>query len=104
MYDDPKESDWKTFRKIVPELRERYLRQRNPELIKILEDDDLTPTEAFWTVEERIEKEAKILRKCLDGHSRSKMVRFMRTMYAHQMLTKEDLEPFSEEVRECILD
>lgn len=41
MSDKPKESDWKTFRKLVPELRERYLRQRNAELNAILHDESL---------------------------------------------------------------
>lgn len=29
MSGNPKESDWKTFRKIVPDLRERYLKKKN---------------------------------------------------------------------------
>jgi hypothetical protein len=32
----PLESDWKTFRKRVPEWRERYLMEKNREIIAIL--------------------------------------------------------------------
>ena len=99
MFGKPKESDWKTFRKIVPELRERYLRQRNAELIANLQDESLTPTDRFWNVEERVRKEAKILRDCLDGHSRSQMVMFMIAMRRYGMLSDEDLKQFSAELQ-----
>ena len=95
----PIESDWKTFSKMVPELRERYLREKNAELIAILQAPDKTSTEQFWDAEEHCRKEAKILRYCLIGHSRSKMYLFMGSMLKYGMLRKEDLEPFSEELR-----
>jgi hypothetical protein len=99
-HDRPSESDWKKFRTIVPELRERYLRERNSELGAILRDESSTPTNQFWAASERIEEIGKILRMCLDGHSRSKMVYYLMAMYRHQMLTEEDLDGFSEEVLE----
>jgi len=98
-HDRPSESDWKKFRAIVPELRERYLRERNSELSAILRDESSTPTTQFWTASERIEEIGKILRSCLDGHSRSTMMNYLMIMYRHQMLTEEDLDGFSEEVR-----
>ena len=99
-HDQPGESDWKKFRTIVPELRERYLRERNSEMSAILQDESLTPTDQFWTASDRIEEIRKILRSCLDGHSRSKMMNFLAIMYRHQMLTESDLEGFSEEILE----
>jgi hypothetical protein len=98
--DQPSESDWKKFRTIVPGLRERYLRERNSELSAILQDESLTPTNQFWTASDRIEEIRKILRSCLDGHSRSKMMNFLAIMYRHQMLTESDLNAFSEEILE----
>ena len=71
--DKPKESDGKTFRKIVPDLRERYLRQKNEEINHLLLEKGRTPTERFWAADERLEKEARIRIDGLDGHSRSKM-------------------------------
>ena len=97
-HDQPSESDWKKFRAIVPELRERYLRERNSELRAILQDESLTPTNQFWAASDRIEEIRKILRSCLDGHSRSKMMNFLAIMYRHQMLTESDLDGFSEEI------
>ena len=102
MYDQPKESDWKAFKKLVPVLRERYLDERRSSFVSILNDENLTATEQFWNLEERIEKEANILRACLDGHSRSSMARYMFLMYRHQMLNDGDLETFSEELADRV--
>lgn len=96
------EADWKKFRVMVPELRERYLRQRNSELIAILEDESLTATEKFWTASERMEEIGKILRCCLDGHTRSRMRDFLASMYRCRMLGDQDLVGLSDEVREWI--
>lgn len=98
----PAESDWKKFRAIVPELRERYLRDRNTELAFILKGETLTPTEKFWAASERIEEIGGILRACLDDLRRSNMVHSLKLMYRHQMISDEDLSGFSEELRERI--
>ncbi|RKX33574.1 MAG: multidrug transporter [Verrucomicrobia bacterium] len=102
MHDRPKESDWKAFRRMVPELRERYLRKVNRELIGILHAEGSSPTEQFWDVEERIRKESKILRDCLDGHSRSKMWMSVLLMYRYGMIGDEDLDCYSDELRDYI--
>lgn len=49
-----------------------------------------------------MEKEANVLRRCLDGHTRSKMELFMIEMIGHGMLKEEDLAGFSEELHERI--
>jgi hypothetical protein len=95
----PTESDWKKFRSIVPVLRERYLQARNTELVAIFEGESLTPTEKFWAASERIEEIGGILRICLDDHRRSKMIHSLRLMYRHQMITDEEVNAFSEEIR-----
>jgi len=94
------ENDWKIFRDMAPLIRERYLRKKNQELSEILSDEQQSHTDRFWDVEEHAKKIAKILRECLDGHSRSKMELFMMVMLSHGMLTDEDLDKFSEELRE----
>ena len=40
--------------------------------------------------------ERKILRDCLDGHSRSRLTMSMALMVRYEMLTDADLERFSE--------
>ncbi len=54
----PKESDWKVFRRRVPEWRERYLKKKNKEIIGVLSDENKTPTEQFWDAKEKMKIEA----------------------------------------------
>ena len=102
MHEKPKESDWRTFRRIVPVLRDRYLENVNCDLIKTLGARGKKPTEQFWDTEERMQDEVQILRACLDGHSRAKMVMFMHLMHRYGMMTDDDLSSFSDELRERI--
>jgi hypothetical protein len=98
------ESDWRKFSAMVPKLRERYLAERNARISAILTDPGKTETDRFWTAMEEMEKEAKVLRQCLDGHSRSKMWLFMLTMVGVGMLRKRDLAEFSEEMQREVTD
>lgn len=101
--DKPLESDWKTFRKRVPDWRERYLEEQNKRIAAMLVDGKKTPTERFWDTEKEMKTVARILVNCLDGHSRSKMEMHLSLMYRHKMLGKEDLEEFSGELRDRVL-
>ena len=94
------EADWKKFRDMVPMLRERYLSERNVLVSRILIDPEKTETERFWDALEAMEKEAEVLRRCLDGHSRSKMWLYILTMIGAGMLRKEDMEEFSSELQQ----
>ena len=100
MYGKPKESDWRVFRDMLPELREKYLNKKNKEIGEILSDPNKSPTECFWDTDERIKKETKILRECLDDYSRSTMSMKIMLMCRYGMLEKPDLEKFSEEFQE----
>jgi hypothetical protein len=97
---DPKESDWKQFRKIVPHLRERYLKKVNEQVAALLADSERTPTEQFWDVQERIEDEEKIIMDCFDDHRRSTMLISMAVMQRNGVLSDNDLKGFSDELRE----
>lgn len=102
MSEPPKEEDWKRFRELTLELRERYIAKKDHELLEILENRELSETKKFWAAEERLRNEVRILRACLDGHSRSNMVVSMWQMYRHEMLTDEDLADFSNDLGERI--
>ena len=93
------ESDWKKFSAMIPMLRERYLATVNAKSATLLSDPRRNETERFWDATELMEKEARVLRRCLDGHSRSKMEIYMIEMAAHGMLKEEDFAGFSEELR-----
>jgi hypothetical protein len=103
MNDRPRESDWKRYSKMIADVRERYLEQRNQEIVRILTDSEKTPTKCFWDAWAKIGEVARILEDCLDNHSRSKMFPNMFLMLRHGMLTKEDLSGFSEALRDKLL-
>ena len=98
------ESDWKKFSATVPMLRERYLAGQNARLTSMLNAAGKNETERFWDAKEAIDKEAKTLHWCLDGHSRSEMWLFMRCMRSVGMLTKQDLAGFSDELQKQVFD
>jgi len=103
MREKPLESDWKTFRKRVPQWRERYLSRKNQEIITVLTDEQRTPTEQFWDAKAKMKEESKILETCLDGHSRSKMSGYLSLMYRYGFIGDADLDEFSGELRARIL-
>ena len=99
MTQDIKETDWKLFRRRVPEWRERYLEQQNQALRALLEQPNQTPTTIFWQVKKFTDEQARVLVECFDGHSRSTMERFMITMYRYRVIARADIDEFSEELQ-----
>lgn len=93
------ETDWKLFRRRVPEWRERYLEQQNQALRALLEQPNQTPTTIFWQVKNFTDEQARVLVECFDGHSRSTMERFMITMYRYRVIARADIDEFSEELQ-----
>jgi predicted protein tyrosine phosphatase len=93
------ESDWKKFRALVPVWRERYLVERRAGILQQFTDPQKTETERFWDTLEVMEQEARVLRHCLDGHSRSSMWSFLVAMASNGMIREADLADFSEELR-----
>jgi hypothetical protein len=97
------ESDWKIFRKRVPEWRERYLEVQDKRIAALLLEGEQTPTERFWAAEKKTKAVARILVQCLDGHSRSNMEMHLLLMYRHRMIGDEDLAEFRGEFKERLL-
>lgn len=94
------ESDWKIYSKLIPVWRDRYLQSRNEELLALLSEKARSPTEKFWEAKKQIDGEAKILDECLGYFSRSKMEMSILMMIRHGMIQDEELEQFSESLRQ----
>lgn len=75
------------------------MRKKNSEIMAILNGTKGAPTERFWRAEERIKKEAKILRDCLDGHTKSTMTLCLGMMIRYGLIKTSDLDQFSESLR-----
>ena len=98
----PKESDWKKFRNSLENWRERYLKQKNDEIRAILENKNYDETEKFWTIVEFQKNEAKKLRDCLDGNSRSNMTLKIALMKRYGMIYQDDIDEFSAELQKFL--
>lgn len=93
------ESDWKRFRNLIPIVRERYLAEQNVMILQVLTDPNRSQTERFWDAFNRAKEVREILTDCLDGHSKSKMVLYMRLMLRAKMMCQDDLVSFSDELQ-----
>lgn len=98
------ESDWKTFRALIPQLREGFLKTRNHALIALLSAPGRDETERFWDAHEQMKKDERILRMCLDDTRRSRLFEILCLMHSHGMLTDEHLAQFSPETAERVRD
>ena len=87
----------------MPEWRERYLQGVNRELVRLLSDPDRSSPDQFWDTKQKMKEETRILTKCLDGHSRSKVEWSLMLMLHHGLVKEDDLAEFSEELRERVL-
>ena len=95
----PKESDWKKYKNSLDKWRERYLKWKNDEIRSILEDKNRDETEKFWDIVAFQKNEAKRLRDCLDGNSRSNMILHVALMKKYKMIDRDDISEFSEELQ-----
>ncbi|MBN2542115.1 hypothetical protein JXI42_04555 [bacterium] len=98
------ESDWKTYKRILPELLERYLKEKNTETKAILEAGDIDESGKFWEIHKKCMDEARVFRACTVRFARSKLTLNLQLMHGYGVLKDKDLEKFSEELRSRILD
>ena len=98
------ESDWKKFRAKLDQWRERYLATQNARLAAVLLDESKSPTERFWEAKNALDDEARTLRQCLDDYSRSTMWLKLLAMRSADMIQREDLREFSEELQRQVFD
>jgi hypothetical protein len=99
----PLESDWKTYNKLVPLVRDRFLLGKNAELIAILSQESKTPTETFWEAKSLMDEQAEILSQCLGHHSRSHMWLSVLLLRRYGLIRDQDLEQFSESFRQEVI-
>ena len=97
---DVKESDWKLLRKLVPGWQERYMDKLNKEYIEIL-CKECNPSTNFWELKKRIDEETRHIGVVIDMR-RSRMVSNLLMMLEEKVIVIEELDDFSEELKEEI--
>lgn len=95
-------SDWQLFNKLLPEWQERYVNRLNQEYKKILDSDD-SPSNKFWKLEKRIKADRKSPGVLVEASKRS-MFQTLLQLLSEKVIIDEDLNGFSEELRDEIND
>lgn len=93
------EKDWKLFRSKLPGWQEAYMDKLVKEYIKLLIGDKL-PSDKFWALEERIRQDKRNPGVLITEMSRSRMRSNLLHMLVCKVITVEDLDCFSEELRQ----
>lgn len=93
--------DWALFREKISDWQEAYMNKLNKESIELLSGEG-RPSEKFWTLEERIRNDKKDTGVQLKM-SRSNCIPNIISLLNEEVITMEDLDEFSDELKETIL-
>ena len=92
------EADWKLFRSRLPGWQEAYMDRLNKEYIELLNGPG-TASDRFWALEKRIYSDKKACGVTV-RMSRSYMDLNIMSLIANGVIGLEDLEGFSDDLRE----
>ena len=95
-----KEGDWKLFRKKLPLWQESYMDKLNQEYIRLLSGEGLA-SDKFWELEKRIHTDKRSVGVVADMR-RSQMYSNQLSLLVNEIIRKDDLDGFSEELAETI--
>ena len=94
------EEDWKLFRSKIAIWQENYIDKLNKSYTEILNSDS-NPSEKFWKLEKRINNDKKHPGVVIQM-KRSTMIYNMAILLRDGVITKDDLDEFSDELRKSI--
>ena len=95
-----KESDWKLFRKLLPEWQERFIGRFLGEYSTMLAGQGLA-SDRFWRLQKRLQKDVRKVGVCAEMR-RSVMDMNLRSLLLEGAISKDDLDGFSEELRQSL--
>ena len=94
------EKDWKLFRKKIAGWQEAYMDKLNKEYIEILKEEG-NSSDKFWKLEKRIKENKKECGVQCEM-SRSNQFYIMLSLLNEGAITMEDLEEFSDDLKDTI--
>lgn len=94
------ESDWKLFRKMVPQWQEAFMGKLVEEYKEILDSDGLA-SEKFWALEKRVNGDKRSPGVLIDMR-RSRMKNNLLNLLLWDAIKLSDLEGFSPELQETM--
>lgn len=92
--------DWALFRNKIADWQEAYMDRLNKEYIELL-SEDANPSEKFWRLDKKIKEDRKKTGVQLEM-SRSKLIYNIISLINDGAISFEDLEEFSDELKETI--
>ena len=95
-----KESDWKLFRKLLPEWQERFMGRLLDEYSTMIAGQGLA-SDRFWRLQERLQKDVRKTGVRTEM-KRSVMIVNLRSLLREGAISKDDLDGFSEELRQLL--
>jgi len=96
-----KESDWKLFRKLLLEWQERFMGRLLGEYATMIAGPGLA-SDRFWKLQEKIQKDVRKVGVRADMR-RSAMDMNLLLLLQEGAITKDDLDGFSDELRQSLL-
>jgi len=95
-----KESDWKLFKKLLPEWQERFIGRLLGEYSTMLAGQGLA-SDKFWRLQKRLQKDVRKVGVCAKMR-RPVMDMNLRSLLLEGAISKDDLDGFSEELRQSL--
>lgn len=94
---DVKESDWRLFRTRLPLWQHAWTEKLEQGYIRLLEDEEKSPEERFWELEQRIRRD-RLSPGVEAALSRSSMLQTLCQLLEEGVIAMEDLDGMSEEL------
>lgn len=95
---DVAESDWKLFKKLLPEWQERHMEELIDQYVEILNGIG-EASSRFWALEERINRDKLSSGVIATDIRRSTMHREIANLLIDNVITLDDLDGFTEEIK-----
>ena len=96
------EKDWKLYINKIAGWQEAYMERLCEEYIEILRADEIG-SERFWKLHDRIKKDKKSPGVLITRNSRSDMIDNILGLLIYRVIAMDDLDDFSEELKEHLV-
>ena len=93
------EKDWQLYREKLPEWQEAYMERLIKEYVVLL-NGDKAASEKFWALDKRIRADRQSLGVRVIEERRSKLQNILTGLIIEHVISLDDLQDFSEELRE----
>ena len=95
---DVTESDWKLFKKMLPQWQERYMEKLIGQYVEMLNGDS-EASSRFWALEERLNRDKLSSGVITNDIRRSTMHREIANLLIDSVITLDDLDGFTEDIK-----